>query len=59
MNEGDDATRTLGIVQMVDGNTEKLLSRIDDLPSGAELTVELSKEGKLSVSLDSGEAVTL
>ena len=60
-NEGEDAT--LGIVQMVKGGDgscqEKLLGRINDISSGAELALELTKEGKLSVSIDGGENVTL
>ena len=60
-NEGEDAT--LGIVQMVKGGDgscqEKLLGRINDISSGAELAMELTKEGKLSVSIDGGESVDL
>ena len=60
-NEGEDAT--LGIVQMVKGGDgscqEKLLGRINDISSGAELALGLTKEGKLSVSIDGGENVTL
>lgn len=59
--EGGDAT--LGIVQMIDGGDgscqEKLLGRINDISSGSELAIELTKEGKLSVSIDGGESVAL
>ena len=55
----NDGAGTLGVVQMIDGNKEKLLSRIDDVRSCTELTIELSREGKLSISIDGGEPITL
>jgi len=59
--EGGDAT--LGIVQMVCGGDgscqEKMLGRINDMSSGSDLAIELTQEGKLSVSIDGGESVVL
>lgn len=60
---GEEGDATLGIVQMIDGGDgscqEKLLGRINDISSGSELAIELTKEGKLSVSIDGGESVAL
>ena len=60
---GEEGDTTLGIVQMIDGGDgscqEKLLGRINDISFGSELAIELTKEGKLSVSIDGGESVVL